>query len=124
MIGNGPLVPSSVYGGMNHPHLPPSSPDHNPNFSVLVKAAKPCSEAKLFNYRLPADSDYVRAEMQEMADQLEEERRLTGDASFVTLMKEMILVPGNRKRMIISIILMISQQMTGVNSVVSLIDAI
>lgn len=45
-----------------------------------------------------------------MADQLEEERRLTGDAGFVTLMKEMIFIPGNRKRMIISIILMISQQ--------------
>lgn len=45
-----------------------------------------------------------------MADQLEEERRLTGDAGFVTLMKEMVLVPGNRKRMIISIILMVSQQ--------------
>lgn len=45
-----------------------------------------------------------------MADQLEEERRLTGDAGFVTLMKEMVFVPGNRKRMIISIILMISQQ--------------
>lgn len=48
--------------------------------------------------------------MQEMADQLEEERRLTGDAGFVTLMKEMVFIPGNRKRMIISIILMISQQ--------------
>jgi hypothetical protein len=66
---------------------------------------------------LPADSDYVRSEIQEMADQLELERRLTGDATAKTLMKEMFQVPGNRKRALISIMLMICQQMTGVNAI-------
>lgn len=69
--------------------------------------------------RLPADSDYVRTELQEMADQLDMERRLTGGASAKTLWKEMITIPGNRKRAIISIVLMICQQMTGVNAIVS-----
>lgn len=67
---------------------------------------------------LPADSDYVRDEVQDMAEQLEAERRLTGDASAKTLMKEMVTVPGNRKRALISVMLMICQQMTGVNAIV------
>ncbi|KND93422.1 Quinate permease [Tolypocladium ophioglossoides CBS 100239] len=66
---------------------------------------------------LPADSEYVSAEIQDMSQQLEVERRLTGDATAKTLLKEMFLVPGNRNRAIISIVLMICQQMTGVNAV-------
>lgn len=54
-----------------------------------------------------------------MAGQLETERRLIGDATAVTLAKEMILIPGNRNRALISIMLMTCQQMTGVNAVVS-----
>ncbi|RSL45510.1 hypothetical protein CEP54_014231 [Fusarium duplospermum] len=67
--------------------------------------------------RLPAESDYVRTEIQEMSEQLEAERRLIGDASAVALAKEMFLIPGNRKRTFITITLMICQQMTGVNAV-------
>lgn len=69
--------------------------------------------------RLPATSEYVSTEIQEMADQLENERRLTGDASNINLIKEMLFVPSNRKRALLSIALMICQQMTGVNSIVS-----
>lgn len=53
-----------------------------------------------------------------MADQLDAERRLVGDATNIVLLKEMFLVPSNRKRALISIFLMICQQMTGVNSIV------
>lgn len=67
---------------------------------------------------LPADSDYVRNEIHDMASQLEHERRLTGDATAKTLFKEMVTIPGNRKRAIISVVLMICQQMTGVNAIV------
>ncbi|KAM5347162.1 hypothetical protein ACJ41O_010167 [Fusarium nematophilum] len=67
--------------------------------------------------RLPADSDYVRTEIQEMAEQLETERRLIGDATALALAKEMFLVPGSRKRTIITVMLMVCQQMTGVNAV-------
>lgn len=70
--------------------------------------------------RLPADSEYVQHEIQEMADQLDHERRLTGDATFKTLLKEMWTIPGNRNRAVISVLLMIFQQMTGVNAIVSL----
>lgn len=53
-----------------------------------------------------------------MVDQLENERRVMGDASFKSLMKEMWLVPANRRRAVISIVLMICQQLTGVNAIV------
>ncbi|EFY98133.2 galactose-proton symporter [Metarhizium robertsii ARSEF 23] len=66
---------------------------------------------------LPADSEYVSGEIQEMVDQLENERRVMGDASFKSLMKEMWLVPANRRRAVISIVLMICQQLTGVNAI-------
>jgi len=68
---------------------------------------------------LPQDHAYVQGELQEMAEQLELERRLVGDATAVTLLKEMWLIPGNRKRVLISITLMVCQQMTGVNAIVS-----
>jgi hypothetical protein len=53
-----------------------------------------------------------------MAEQLEIERRLVGDATTWTLLKEMWLIRGNRKRALISIGLMVCQQMTGVNAIV------
>lgn len=69
---------------------------------------------------LPVDSDYVRDEIQEMAEQLQTERQLVGEATAKTLLKEMFIIPGNRKRAIISFFLMVCQQMTGVNAIVRL----
>ncbi|KAF7715515.1 MFS-type Sugar/inositol transporter [Penicillium ucsense] len=66
---------------------------------------------------LPADHPYVEEEFQGIAQQLEQERLLIGGSSFLDLMKEMWLVPGNRKRAIISVLLMICQQMTGTNAI-------
>lgn len=48
-----------------------------------------------------------------MFDQLEYERQLTGGSSFKDLVKEMVKIPGNRKRALITVGLMICQQMTG-----------
>lgn len=48
-----------------------------------------------------------------MSAQLEAEKRLTGNASASTLWKELVTIPGNRKRAIISVLLMVCQQMTG-----------
>lgn len=55
-----------------------------------------------------------------MAHQLEYEQSLVGDATTMVLLKEMWLIPSNRKRALISVALMICQQMTGVNAVVGL----
>lgn len=55
----------------------------------------------------------MQDELQEMADQLAWERRLIAGSGVGDLLKEMVMVPGNRKRALISIGLMICQQMTG-----------
>lgn len=66
---------------------------------------------------LPADHPYIRMELDEMAQQLQMERELIGGSSFMDLQKEMWLIPSNRKRALISIGLMIMQQMTGTNAI-------
>lgn len=60
---------------------------------------------------------YLEEEFTEIVDQLEYERRLTGDATAWNLQKEMWTIKGNRNRALISIWLMICQQMTGTNAI-------
>ena len=66
---------------------------------------------------LPPTHGYVEAEFGEMVTQLENERALMQGAGFKDLMKEMWLIPANRKRAIFVIVLMICQQMTGTNAI-------
>lgn len=66
---------------------------------------------------LPPSHEYVVSELKDIADQLEHERMLIAGASVMDLLKEMFLIPGNRKRALISIGLMICQQMTGTNAI-------
>lgn len=66
---------------------------------------------------LPASHEYVAAELKDIADQLEHERMLVAGASVKDLLKEMFTIPGNRKRALISISLMVCQQMTGTNAI-------
>ena len=66
---------------------------------------------------LPETHDYIVTEYGDMVRQLERERAVLAGAGFKVLMREMITIPGNRKRAIISITLMICQQMTGTNAI-------
>lgn len=66
---------------------------------------------------LPPTHPYIQNEFEEIAAQLEYERQLIGGSGFWDLMREMWLVPGNRKRTLISIFLMVCQQMSGVNAI-------
>jgi MFS family permease len=66
---------------------------------------------------LPVSHEYVQAEIKDIADQLEHERMLIAGASVKDLLREMFTIPGNRKRALISIGLMICQQMTGTNAI-------
>jgi MFS family permease len=66
---------------------------------------------------LPQTHPYVQDEIKDIADQLEHERMLIAGASVMDLLKEMFTIPGNRKRVLISIGLMICQQMTGTNAI-------
>lgn len=67
--------------------------------------------------RLPVNHDYVQAELTEMREQLEFEQRIIGGSSFWDLQKEMWTIKGNRNRALISIFLMVCQQMTGTNAI-------
>ncbi|KAK7757220.1 hypothetical protein SLS62_000769 [Diatrype stigma] len=67
--------------------------------------------------RLPPEHPYVQEELQQMAAQLEIERRLVGDATAWTLLKEMWTIRANRNRALLSIGLMIGQQLTGINAI-------
>jgi hypothetical protein len=64
---------------------------------------------------LPTDHPYINAEFNEMVTAIENERILIGGSGFKDLMREMWTIPGNRKRALISVTLMICQQMTGTN---------
>lgn len=76
------------------------------------------SKAVLSQIRnLPDSHPYLEEEFQEIVDQLEHERRLIGDATFWNLQREMWTISGNRRRALISIVLMICQQMTGTNAI-------
>lgn len=66
---------------------------------------------------LPESHPYVEEEFNEICTQLERERGLAGGSGFMALQREMWTIPGNRKRVILSIVLMICQQMTGVNAI-------
>ena len=65
---------------------------------------------------LPESHPYVLEEMGEIKEALDHERRLIGNAGFMDLQREMWTIPGNRKRALLSIGLMICQQMTGTNA--------
>lgn len=67
--------------------------------------------------QLPEGHPYLEEEMQEIAEQLNYERQLMGDATTWSLLKEMFTVPTNRKRALLSIFLMVWQQMTGTNAI-------
>ncbi|KAH7361907.1 quinate permease [Plectosphaerella cucumerina] len=66
---------------------------------------------------LPADHPYVAAEFNEIRLAIEEENAILDGATWWSLQKEMWTVPSNRKRAIISILLMFFQQMTGTNAI-------
>lgn len=66
---------------------------------------------------LPETHPYMQDEYREIQTQLEHERRVMGDATFWILIKEMAQSASNRKRAILSITLMVCQQMTGTNAI-------
>lgn len=62
---------------------------------------------------LPPDHPYVANEFNDIKLAIEEENAILDGASWKSLQKEMWLIPANRNRVLMSIALMIFQQMTG-----------
>ncbi|KAL1990508.1 hypothetical protein VTN49DRAFT_6347 [Thermomyces lanuginosus] len=76
------------------------------------------SKATLCKVRaLPENHPYIEEEFRDIKIQLDNERELIGGSGIWDLQREMWTIPGNRKRAIITIILMICQQMTGTNAI-------
>jgi sugar porter (SP) family MFS transporter len=65
---------------------------------------------------LPPGHPYLEDEFGEICQAIEREKLLVGGATFWNLQREMWTIPGNRKRTLLSIGLMICQQMTGTNA--------
>lgn len=66
---------------------------------------------------LPEDHPYIQNEFQDIATQLERERVLVNGDNWRTLQKEMWTIPANRKRAMISFVIMMFQNLTGVNAI-------
>jgi len=66
---------------------------------------------------LPVTHPYVQAELNEIREHLELEQRIIAGSSFWDLQKEMWTIRGNRNRALLSIGLMVCQQMTGTNAI-------
>jgi MFS family permease len=66
---------------------------------------------------LPINHEYIEAEFGEICLQLENERALMAGSRFKDLMREIWAIPGNRKHALVTIGIMICQQMTGTNAI-------
>lgn len=60
---------------------------------------------------LPADHPFVAVELQEIIESVQAEKSAVAGASVFNLIKEIAVVPSNRRRYILAIILQIFQQM-------------
>ena len=78
------------------------------------QAAKTLADVR----HLPVEHPYIQQELLELSTQLEQERSSVHGEGFWALQKECWLVPGNRKRALISIGLMVCQQWTGVSAAI------
>jgi len=91
--------------------------NESPRYLAKQDNWEKASEVLSYVRKLPVTHPYVQAELLEMQTQLDEERAIIGGNSFWDQQKEMWTVAGNRKRALISITLMVCQQMTGTNAI-------
>ncbi|RYO95168.1 hypothetical protein DL766_004203 [Monosporascus sp. MC13-8B] len=91
--------------------------NESPRYLARKDRWEECKSVLIRIRQLPESHPYLQEEFQEIVDQLENDRRLMGDATFWTLQKEMWLTPTNRKRALLSFLLMVCQQMTGTNAI-------
>jgi hypothetical protein len=91
--------------------------NESPRFLAKVDRWEEATKALCRVRQLPATHEYLQAELKDISDQLEYERMLIGGSGTKDLLREMFTIPGNRKRVLISIGLMVCQQMTGTNAI-------
>ncbi|CAK7201755.1 hypothetical protein SEUCBS139899_004469 [Sporothrix eucalyptigena] len=104
------LPPVLIFGSIL---LCPESPRWLASRDNWEAATKVLSDVR----HLPESHPYVQQELLELRAQLEEEQRSVHGTGFWAQQKECWLVPGNRKRALMSIGLMVCQQWTGTNAI-------
>jgi sugar porter (SP) family MFS transporter len=67
--------------------------------------------------KLPADHPFVATELAEITESVLAEKRAVAGASVFSLIKEIAVIPSNRRRYGLAIILQIFQQLTGTNAI-------
>ncbi|KAK4938207.1 hypothetical protein LTR10_021280 [Elasticomyces elasticus] len=67
--------------------------------------------------RLPAQHTYVQQELLELRVQLENENRIRGNTGFWALQKECWTQPGNRKRALLTILILVFNQWSGTGAI-------
>ncbi|KAI1625636.1 MFS transporter [Exophiala viscosa] len=67
--------------------------------------------------RLPPQHTYVQQELLELRVQLENENRIRGDTGFWALQKECWTQPGNRKRALLTILILVFNQWSGTGAI-------
>lgn len=66
--------------------------------------------------KLPADHDYLNWEINTILQQIQTERAIGADRSFVAKVKEIFSVPASRKRLLLGVALMWIQNLSGINA--------
>jgi sugar porter (SP) family MFS transporter len=67
--------------------------------------------------QLPADHPFVAVELAEITKSVMAEKAAVSGSSVFNLMKEIAVIPSNRRKYLLAIILQIFQQMTGTNAI-------
>jgi hypothetical protein len=67
--------------------------------------------------KLPASRPFVATELAEIAESVQTEKRAVAGASVLSLIREIAVVPSNRRRYGLTMILQIFQQLTGTNAI-------
>lgn len=91
--------------------------EESPRFLAKQDRWEKAKEVLALVRNLPQDHPYVQNEFQDIALQLERERLLINGAGWRDLQREMWTIPGNRKRVLISFVLMMFQNLTGSNAI-------
>lgn len=89
----------------------------SPRWLVSKNRLSQATKALCWVRNLPAEHDYIKAEMEEIQASITHELEASGGRrSFVQIFRE-IGAPGIRNRVIISVLLMLLQNLTGINAI-------
>jgi hypothetical protein len=88
----------------------------SPRWIARFKGREPALKALSKLRNLPEEHPYLQEEIYRVLDQIEQERQHTAGKGMMAELKEMV-VPGNRKRITIGVLIFIFMQFAGSNAI-------